>query len=76
MITFEEVQAFVLLVTGHPRQWYAAWQYDSIIENVMTSADVDVREAQEAINDAYAARCLDCYKRSLDLASLPTFDGN
>lgn len=53
LVSFEEIEAFVLLVTGYPRYWYAAWHYDQTVTDLMAEGRND-QEAQEMINEAYA----------------------
>jgi hypothetical protein len=52
VLEVDQIDAFVLRVTGHPRAWLAAWSYREYVRCIVSSGDVN---AQEYVDQAYAA---------------------
>ncbi|TLX16646.1 hypothetical protein [Rhizobium sp. MHM7A] len=52
VLEIDQIDAFVLRVTGHPHAWLAAWSYREYVRCIVTSGDLN---AQEYVDQAYAA---------------------
>ena len=48
----DQIDTFVLRVTGHPHAWLAAWSYREYVRCIVHSGD---ENAQEYVDQAYAA---------------------
>jgi hypothetical protein len=52
VLEIDQIDTFVLRVTGHPQTWLAAWSYREYVRCIVCSGDED---AQEYVDQAYAA---------------------
>jgi hypothetical protein len=52
VLEIDQVDAFVLRVTGHPHAWLAAWSYREYVRCIMYCGD---ENSQEYVDQAYAA---------------------
>jgi len=52
VLEIDQIDTFVLRVTGHPHAWLAAWHYKEYVRCIVSSGDPD---AQEYVDHAYAA---------------------
>lgn len=52
VLDVDQVDAFVLAVTGHPISWLAAWSYREYVRCIVIAGD---ENSQEYVDQAYAA---------------------
>lgn len=53
ILSQDDLDAFILLVTGYPRHWLASWTYMERVKELMASNDRSDAEKQEALDACY-----------------------